>query len=194
MRIRLPFESVEQARTCFDKVQQKTLAGIGKQMMASKDRDSQANEIASWLFNADKKTLVLCGQVGNGKTTMMDTIINLFNGARLTNKLGYSIGFQRVNSFDLDGADKQLINMCVNADLLAIDDLGFENLIVKNYGNEKSPVIEILMRRYEFNCITVITTNLTPEQIRGKYGEKIADRLAETAKFVAFKNPSYRRQ
>ena len=183
MRIRLPFESVEQARTCFDKVQQKTLAGIGKQMMASKDRDSQANEIASWLFNADKKTLVLCGQVGNGKT-----------GARLTNKLGYSIGFQRVNSFDLDGADKQLINMCVNADLLAIDDLGFENLIVKNYGNEKSPVIEILMRRYEFNCITVITTNLTPEQIRGKYGEKIADRLAETAKFVAFKNPSYRRQ
>ncbi len=37
-----------------------------------------------------------------------------------------------------------------------------------------------------------MTTNLTPEGIRKRYGDRIADRLNEMAIVIPFKNPSYR--
>ena len=37
-----------------------------------------------------------------------------------------------------------------------------------------------------------MTTNLTPDGIRKRYGDQIADRLNEMAVVIPFKNPSYR--
>ena len=38
----------------------------------------------------------------------------------------------------------------------------------------------------------IITTNLTPQQIRGHYGDRIADRLNEMVKKIVFNNCTYR--
>ena len=50
----------------------------------------------------------------------------------------------------------------------------------------------MLTDRYEEQRITIITTNLTPNQIREHYGARIADRLNEMADKVIFKNETYR--
>ena len=53
-------------------------------------------------------------------------------------------------------------------------------------------ILELLTRRYDEQLFTLLTTNLTPEGIRKRYGDRIADRLSEMAVVIPFKNPSYR--
>ena len=76
--------------------------------------------------------------------------------------------------------------------MLGIDDLGTEPSEVLDYGNIYTPVIDLLTKRYEEQLFTIITTNLTPQQIRGHYDDRIADRLNEMIKKIVFNNCTYR--
>ena len=76
--------------------------------------------------------------------------------------------------------------------MLAIDDLGTEPVEIQDYGNHLSPVIDLLYKRYDEQLFTIITTNLTPKEIRERYGERIADRLNEMAFRIVFDNDTYR--
>ena len=80
----------------------------------------------------------------------------------------------------------------ISVDMLGIDDLGTEPSEVLDYGNVYTPVIDLLTKRYEEQLFTVITTNLTPQQIREHYGDRIADRLNEMVKKIVFSNGTYR--
>ena len=62
-----------------------------------------------------------------------------------------------------------------------------------DYGNTINPVIEIIEQRYRQQLFTFITTNLTPKQIREKYGDRVADRFNETMKCIVYENPTFRR-
>ena len=42
-----------------------------------------------------------------------------------------------------------------------------------------------------FADMALITTNLTPQQIREHYGDRIADRLKEMVKKIVFSNATY---
>ncbi len=95
------------------------------------------------------------------------------------------IAYQCKNNYD---AYRKLIKV----DMLGIDDLGTEPSEVMDYGNVYTPVIDLLTKRYEEQLFTVITTNLTPQQIRGHYGDRIADRLNEMVKKIVFNNGTYR--
>lgn len=61
-----------------------------------------------------------------------------------------------------------------------------------DYGNVYTPVIDLLTKRYEEQLFTIITTNLTPQQIREHYDDRIADRLNEMVEIIVFKNGTYR--
>lgn len=67
-----------------------------------------------------------------------------------------------------------------------------EPIEVMDYGNISYPLIDLLTQRYELQQFTIITTNLTGQAIREKYGDRIADRLNEMMEKVGFTNPSYR--
>lgn len=77
--------------------------------------------------------------------------------------------------------------------MLAIDDLGVEPVETQAYGNIYYPVIDVLTKRYDKQLFTMITTNLTPAEIRDKYGERIADRLNEMMAKIIFRNETYRK-
>lgn len=59
-------------------------------------------------------------------------------------------------------------------------------------GNVVGPIVELLTKRYDEQLFTIMTTNLTPEGIRKRYGDRIADRLNEMTIVIPFKNPTYR--
>ena len=80
----------------------------------------------------------------------------------------------------------------IKVDMLGIDDLGIEPAEVIDYGNVYTPVIDLLTKRYEEQLFTIITTNLTPQQVREHYGDRIADRLNEMVKKIVFNNGTYR--
>ena len=75
---------------------------------------------------------------------------------------------------------------------LTIDDLGTEPREIIEYGNVLSPIIDLISYRYEHQLPTIITSNLTPQQISEVYGKRIGDRLKETTEIVPFLNCSYR--
>ena len=80
----------------------------------------------------------------------------------------------------------------MDKEILAIDDLGTEPREIIEYGNVLSPIIDLISYRYEHQLPTIITSNLTPQQISEVYGKRIGDRLKETTEIVPFLNGSYR--
>ena len=76
--------------------------------------------------------------------------------------------------------------------MLGIDDLGEEEPTLINYGNRVTPVIDLISYRYNRMLFTMVTTNLTPPQIRTVYGVRIADRFNEMMLVLHYKSPSFR--
>lgn len=77
--------------------------------------------------------------------------------------------------------------------MLGIDDLGTEPAEIVDYGNPIYPVVRLIEHRYESQSFTFITTNLTPSEIRKKYGDHIADRFNEMLHVIVFQDVTYRR-
>jgi DNA replication protein DnaC len=61
-----------------------------------------------------------------------------------------------------------------------------------DFGNVLCPVVDLLTKRYDMQLFTIVTTNLTPAEIREKYGDRVADRMNEMMVKVIFNNETYR--
>lgn len=159
--------------------------------------EKQLNEMANWLTTPSSSFgILLCGGCGNGKSTMLKAFQQLLNYLHVPKP--YNDGTNGIQIVDA----KYIAYLCKNnyeayrklisVDMLGIDDLGTEPSEVMDYGNVYTPVIDLLTKRYEEQLFTIITTNLTPQQIREHYGERIADRLNEMVEKIVFKNDTYR--
>jgi DNA replication protein DnaC len=153
-------------------------------------------DAARWLTASRPKFgMMLCGRCGNGKTTLAMAIRDLVAYiCRDRNDDGRN-GVRQVKALDICVAAKNnplyFGGLC-SVPMLAIDDLGTEPAEVLSYGNVLSPVIDLLSRRYDDQLFTIVTTNLTPKQIREHYGERMADRFNEMFERIIFDNPTYR--
>ena len=78
-------------------------------------------------------------------------------------------------------------------ELLAVEDMGREPLEVLDYGNVLNPVVDLLEYRYNNQLFTFITTNLRADEIRKKYGDRIADRFNEMLEVIVFGGDTYRK-
>lgn len=147
--------------------------------------------------------ILLCGNCGNGKTTSMNAFLSVSK---------FMEGVERVKSMERGlipnarqiiatsarrltqiAKDENAMNEAKTSYVLAIDDIGLEPTEVLDFGNAINPVIEILEYRYRQQLFTFITTNLTPKQIREKYGDRVADRFNEIMKCIVYENPTFRR-
>jgi hypothetical protein len=76
------------------------------------------------------------------------------------------------------------------APLLVIDDLGVEYVDAKGFF--ASLLDELIDARYAAMLPTLMTTNLDAPTFRGRYGERIADRIRECGRFVGCGSASLR--
>ena len=153
-------------------------------------------KVAKWLTGDYKPGLLMYGQTcGTGKSTMARAICNLI-GFLFDSPYGQERKrVHMVSAIDLvkfytENPDRYA--NAKNSELLFIDDLGTELSNVKVYGNEFSPVTELLYTRYDRLRWTIVTSNLTDEQIREKYGDRIDDRMREMFERLHFQGRSYR--
>lgn len=155
----------------------------------------QIEKAARWLTSQNKIGLLLCGVPGNGKTTLMLAIRSLINFLDIKNAYNEKMGVRLVDAREVARLNrddfKQFEKIC-SYPMLAIDDIGREPSEVLDYGNILNPIIELLSYRYNEQLFTIVTTNLKPEQIRQRYGDKIADRFNEMMERIIFYNGSYR--
>ncbi len=144
---------------------------------------------ANWLTSDAKVGLLLCGNVGNGKTTLMQSIITLM--ALVCPRI-----VKRVTAIELSEiarASPQEFKEIKSYPFLAIDDVGVEPDSVKSWGNEISPFVEVIYQRYDKQLFTIATTNLNSEDLGRRYGVRVADRFTEMFDLVGFTNKSYRK-
>lgn len=146
----------------------------------------------------DNYGILLCGGVGNGKTTMMKALQRLINSLeiRIMHNTSFdTLGMPTISAKDLCRMIRTDSNSYIrfrDEIMLGIDDLGEEEIVMKDYGNSVTPVIDILSYRYDRMLFTMITSNLTPKQIRYIYGDRIADRFNEMMLIIPYECPSFR--
>lgn len=168
------------------------------------DQDACIKQVAQWLSQPQGRPgLLLMGTCGNGKTTLMTALCNLMklmdDWKRSEQCGGYAIRTGMVSACDLialchdSKSYHERLHRFEQADILCIDDLGEEPQDIMSYGSKLTPVIDVLMYRYDRRKTTLITTNLRPREISDKYGERIADRFEEFLEPVIFKSSSFRK-
>ena len=161
------------------------------------DAKAQLRQMADWLTSSSSKFgILLCGECGNGKSTLLKAFQQLLNYLAIPNPNGQgTCGIQITDAkyiVHLARTDYQASIRLSQKDMLGIDDLGTEPQEVMDFGNVVTPVIDLLTKRYDEQLFTIITTNLTPKQIRDCYGNRIADRLNEMVEKIVFTNGTYR--
>lgn len=164
--------------------------------------DEQTREnikrVAKFLTDDNQKFgMIFLGLCGNGKTTMLYAFqqsVNYLNRQKLFADSS-QIGIQIMDAKEIAGIAKDVkeFRTIKNRPMLAIEDMGREPTEVLDYGNILNPVIDLIEYRYDAQLFTIITTNLNPEEIRAKYGARVADRFNEMLEKIVFKNKSYRK-
>lgn len=151
---------------------------------------------AAWLNSGEKCGMLYCGSCGNGKTTLMRAVRNLIAYCKAKDIDDKTLTLYEVSAKEvarLNRSDYKAYDRISKLPMLAIDDLGLEPTEVLSYGNVLNPVIDLLTYRYDEQLFTIVTTNLEPQQIREKYGDRIADRFNEMFARVVFTDKSFRK-
>ena len=136
------------------------------------------------------KGLLLRGDIGTGKSTIMQILNRYWYFTRGKAKGRYPVGGFRIdsasfiaNSFSMRGKDALELYTYNNGAprMICFDELGREPTPAKYFGTELNVMQYIFQCRYELRheAITHVTTNLTIKEIQTIYGAYIADRINE---------------
>ena len=144
----------------------------------SLDRMATCREYAERYPNTPQPGLILNGQAGLGKSFLLSCIYR-----RLTEKDADAL---LISSFEMmecirrrqfhEGEDDDKFEKLLSTPVLLIDDFGNEPFI---RGISAEYICLLLDRRMSVRLHTVLTTNLTPVQLKEKYNERVSSRLTD---------------
>ena len=195
-RFRLPIPEAEAAAKLREAYAVEVAARGGRYIDDEETRSHIAHA-AKWLTGPYKPGMLFYGTVGNGKSTLAKACELLVAVQCRSHNDAESKRFSRVSAFDLADIaknDAALFERLKKAELLSIDDMGVEPATIKVYGTVVSPFTDILYYRYDRQLMTIVSSNLTLQDVCDKYGERIGDRFYEMFDRIAFSNKSYRRK
>lgn len=171
-------------------------------------------EVTEWLHSPKPRPfLVLMGNIGNGKSTMAKSVATLYASLagiakeRLKNRglldqeerwlydrlelapKWVLAGAQEIATATSNPTDYAILK---TSPCLIIDDMGVEPTATKVFGTDATPIVDVLLYRYEKMLPTIITTNLSAKEIGDRYGTRIYDRMKEVSKVLVYSGESFR--
>ena len=144
--------------------------------------------------HSDGVGIAFTGPVGTGKTHLAAAILNDWLGRQ---KLGVFVvmsdffGELRIAMNNQgDQSTDEIIDAVASAPLLVLDDMGVD----KASAWQASAIYRIINKRYEHFLPTVVTTNLSHEEMPVLLGHRAYDRLLECCDWHEVEGESYRRK
>lgn len=136
-------------------------------------------------------SLLLTGEAGRGKTyfaySLARFIVNKYDRSILRWIKCKNLDDDIMESTNIYKSSKNIIQTYVDIPVLFLDDLGIE----RGTDRAERDFFEILDKRWENESITIISSNLSHEQIENTYGTRIFSRLKDF-KWVWFNGPDLR--
>lgn len=138
-------------------------------------------QIAEWLTNNNGRGLFMFGACGRGKSLLGRKILPAIL-LRHFHKVASVFDVQEMNNN---------IDYVLSRHIISIDDIGTEE-ISNSYGNKRMAFAEIMDAAEKQDKLVIISTNLSVDDIRRQYGERILDRIKATTRRVMFDGESLR--
>lgn len=166
-------------------------------MIQNQATEEKVRKVVKWLSGKHRIGLLLYGAgCGTGKTTManaMCTLINYLFDSVYSQDRKCVYRTNAINLVKMYSENPEQYKRMINHELLFVDDLGSEPVSVKIYGNEVSPITEMLYHRYDRQLWTLLTSNMNDELLKNRYGARIEDRFKEMFDRLHFNGESYRK-
>lgn len=169
-----------------------------KDFICNDDLIIKVQNIAKFLTSENRKdALLLFGFVGAGKTMLADAICEVIDKYNKINSKGIFKVVKRINALEVGRLainDFKEFEKLKNEQYLFVDDLGVEPTTIKTYGNEISPITELIVDREEKNMFSIFTSNLNLKEMQDRYGIRFVDRINQYCDLIGFKeNKSFRK-
>lgn len=144
------------------------------------------DKIVDWLKDNKGKGIMVRGDMGTGKSLICRDIIPRILYTKDENNNQYFVN--SYDAYDLQRTPTE--EMCLR-NFVILDDIGVEGEY-NHYGTKRNIFSEIVDHAEQHNTILIITSNLTLEQIKEKYGTRTFDRLKALVADVRFTGSSMR--
>lgn len=152
--------------------------------------------IIDWMTNTRGMGLLLTGDCGRGKSTILTGVIPvlLYQATGLVVLPIHSEQFEQTcaASWPNAGKDPRNIDYLCNTYFPIIDEIGIEPLI-NDYGEKYEGFNRVLNIAEQKLKPVFVSTNLTPEKILSRYDVRTIDRLVRLSKMIKFEGKSYRK-
>jgi len=144
------------------------------------------DHILSWInaFPKSKKSqIIIRGNVGLGKSYCLNAIAYEVLSKGFSAMMITSFAINEAAFDEIKKSDASALNTMRSVDLLLIDDLGSEQ-VLKNI--TQPTLFNVLNERIRRNLNTVVSTNLSAEQIEARYGSRVHSRLIDKNRTAIF--------
>lgn len=179
-------------------------SGVPKRHIEKFDDMHESDALREALMYDYRDFLVLCGPVGTGKSFIaaylcyrwaLDSYGGYFKNeaewgevaARLREQVGWYTAYEVAAATCQDQWD-----IASKYRVLVIDDLGIED----NTPRSIAAINFMVSKRYDHgeDMATIITGNMTTDDITGRYGKRLTDRLIENGRIIVCDGPAVRRK
>ena len=141
------------------------------------------------------KGIMLVGSYGSGKSLIMQALAEMYNTAVETSKSQLpQIKFIKSSDLLTEVLKENPAGVYFSRSPIVIDEFGREPKQIMDFGNLRSPIVELLCRRYDIGALTHGTSNFTLETLcsENQYGKMTGDRIKSMFNFIELKGESRR--